>query len=455
MTKALTLSLLLSPAPRTGAPALVAPRQAAPALALPAPTLSASPAQAAPLVLPAAVRAEGLATALEAAGRPELPGLPALPVQASAPDELGRLGAFFDGAPSRRPGPEDADPEAGSLAAARTALFAAAGGDPRSGRAELASLTGEGLLAYVRSAPFRDWVASERAGGRRVFWAMDLDKTMVFADSYPLFFAWRAEHHGFTSEQEERLRAFLGRTGLVPPAELAALDAADAGPSRRTLELWETIVTKQPNGLRYLDFVNEAYWMTQKGLTRAEKDAMMRGFAAEYAALVPPVVIETNRALADAGVDVVLLSTAEDEFLPYAAALVGIDPRNAAQGSALEYGPDGRATGLMDYHDIDDKAKEWSGRKPLPGKYLHFMEWLERSRARWPGLDRDSMVIAAMNGDSADFDGGFMYFARPVLASFIVDTPGEPGRRKKFLDFAERWFKPHGLGSFVTVRFPR
>lgn len=360
------------------------------------------------------------------------------------------LNGLFESSTARSEAPETpALSDRSALGPVRRKLYELAGGGLDSGHADLARLDSAKLLRVIRSREFGDWVSSEKAQGKRVFWLTDLDKTMAAGDIFTFFFAWRAANGKFTPEQNEVLRAFLKGTGLLTKRELARVERDDGSRNAaKVLELWRR-KEEGGGGIGLLDFWRKAYWPSQVGMTPAEKSAQVRGFASAYAAKIFPGAREQNEALKEAGVEVVIVSNGDQELAQAVAPLLSIDPRNTV-GAALEYGKNGLSTGRMHTYEIYDET--WA-KKPQPGKPLNFLYWVHNQRARWPDINRDKIVVAAMFGDSASADGGPMIFMNPALGFFMVNTPGEPGRLDKFLKFAHKYGGALGRGSFITVDY--
>lgn len=343
------------------------------------------------------------------------------------------------------------DPQTTPLQAARQRLYAVAGGSMEFYRPNLSRLNATELTSVIRSQEFHQWVASEKSQGKHVFWLTDMDKTMAAGDIFTFFFAWRAEHGKFTREQNMALRSFLEGTKLLTRKELQQVRRNNGSRNAaRVIELWHRTEEGRKDGISLLDFWTGAYWPSQVGMTKEEKKAQLQAFAPEYASKVFPGVREENLALKEAGVEVVLVSNGDQELAQAVAPLLGIEPRNVV-GATLQYDENGQATGKMHTYEMYDSV--WS-RKPQPGKPLNFLYWLQMNRRRWPDLNRDKITVAAMVGDSASADGGAMIYLNPALAFFMVDTPGEPDRLKKFFQFANKYGGALGRGSFVTLEYP-
>jgi hypothetical protein len=331
-------------------------------------------------------------------------------------------------APAPKPAPVPAPkptPVSSPLDLAKTALYIMAGGSADSGKAGLSNLTAEDRIEYFRTEEFKNWVASEKAAGRTVYWLKDIDKTQAAGDIFTFFFEWRARNGGFTPEQNEILRQFLAAKGKLTPAEARTVARQDASANaHKVIELWEA------GRLGLLDFWSGAYWPTQAGLTREEKARQTSEFAKEYASRIYPDTVADNRALRAAGVEVVFVSNGDEELAKAVAPLLGNVPENVV-GSKLLYEADGRSNGKLHTYEIyDDK---WSA-KPQPGKVLNWRYWLHER-----GVDGSRAVVAGMDGDSAAADGGVMIYLSPVIGNFMVNTPDEPDRVEQFKKFGDKY----------------
>lgn len=326
------------------------------------------------------------------------------------------------------------------LQRARDRLYSVSGGSTRSGDATLARLTGAQRVAYFRSPEFRDWVAFEKAAGRQVFWLKDVDKTQAAGDVFTFFFDWRIRNNKFSASQLKVIEKYLrSRSGKKRNLRATLTPAA-------ALQLWLT-QEEGGEGIGLLDFWSNIYWPSQECLTRTEKLAQVSEFAPTYADRIYPDVRNDNQALTDAGVEVVIVTNGDQELAIAAAPYLGVKPENVV-GSHLKY--DGEhATG--ENHSYEVFAEEWSAR-PQPGKPLSFHYWIHTNRRRWgwDHLDEHQIVIAGRDGDSASSDGGMMIFLpTPAIGNFMIDTPGEPERLKKFQSVVSKygWTK----GQFFTL----
>lgn len=339
----------------------------------------------------------------------------------------------------------------GSLEAARARLYKVAGGNLNSDRADISRLNSTQLVSFIHSHEFSQWITSEKSKGKYVFWLTDMDKTMAAGDIFTFFFAWRAKHGKFTEEQNMVLRSFLEKTKLLTPKELKEVRHNDGKRNAaKVLELWRRTEEGRKDGITLLSFWTGAYWPSQIGLTREEKKRQVDAFAPEYASKIFPGAREQNIALGKAGVEVILVTNGDQELAQTVAPLLGIEPNNVL-GSTLQYDESSRSTGEVHTCEIYDGV--WT-KKPQPGKSLKFLYWLGENRKRWPDINRDKITVAAMAGDSASADSGVMFFLNPALASFMVNTPGEPARLQKFINLAEKFGRGLGLGSFVTLSYP-
>ncbi len=350
------------------------------------------------------------------------------------------------------------------LQAARQRLYSISGGSADSGDVKLANLTTAQRTQYFQSDVFRDWVAYEKSHGRQVFWLKDVDKTQAAGDIFTFFFKWRADYHKFTDVQLGVIRkALLQRKGqlarnVVQVTRRAWSFAQDyLGVDRslpsfaeltpyEALRLWQEAESGR-DGLDLLSFWSDVYWPSQVGMMKDDKLKQVADFAPQYAARIYPGVPEENRALAEAGVEVVIVTNGDQELAGAAAPLLGIKPENVV-GSHLIY--DGE-TSTGENHSYEVFAEEWA-RRPQPGKPLSFHYWMHTNRKRWgwDHLDEHRIVIAGRDGDSASSDGGMMILLpTPAIGNFMINTPGEPGRIEKFHSVASKygWTK----GQFFTL----
>lgn len=330
---------------------------------------------------------------------------------------------------------------------ARQKLYHITGGSMDSEVAGLSRMTSAQRVAYFKSEEFRAWVASEKNQGKRIFWLKDLDKTQGAGDIFTFFFDWRAKNRKFTDEQNLVLRSFLKNTGFLSSEEAELVDKNDAAANAaKVIDLWKRDEEGQSKGISLIQFWTEAYWPSQKGLTRKEKKDQVSAFAPHYASKIFPGVVEENLALKEAGVDVVIISNGDQELCEAVAPLLGINPRNRT-GAKLLYNKEGFSTGKMHTYEIYDK--EWSS-KPQPGKVLNFRYFVNANK--WRGINGSKMVVAGIDGDSAASDGGLMIYFPPAIGSFMVNTPGEPGRIQKFIKFANK-YGAWERGRFITLDY--
>lgn len=336
---------------------------------------------------------------------------------------------------------------------ARLKLYEISGGAIDSGDVRAAKLSTRQRLEYFKSAEFRDWVASEKAAGREIFWLKDVDKTQAAGDIFTFFFKWRADNNKFSAEQLAVIERFLlgrrsreARLGIRVLRSIAGLAGfkpfATALSPYEVLRLWNEREERGPgatNGIGLLDFWSEVYWPTQVGLTKDEKQAQVKAFAESiYASKVYPGVPEENRLLESLGVHVVIVSNGDQELARAASDIMGIKPENVV-GSHLIYGADGRATGVNHSYEVFDE--DWAVR-PQPGKPLSFHYWLHVNRGRWgwKRIDERKFVIAGRDGDSASADGGMMILLQtPAIGNFMVDTPGEPERLARMQKLVDKY----------------
>ncbi len=351
------------------------------------------------------------------------------------------------------------------LSRAQRKLYEIAGGSKDSGDVRAAKLTTAQRIAYFNSIEFRDWVASEKAAGREIFWLKDVDKTQAAGDIFTFFFKWRADNGKFSDAQLKVIEKFLltrphallrpfirlGRALRRVPSQLGLTASGPLFSNSTPHEVVKDWQCKEQGGkgISMLDFWSGAYWPSQVGLTEEEKLAQVREFAHHYAAKVFPGVPEENRLLEELGVHVVIVSNGDQDLARAVAGVLGVNPLNVV-GSNLTYGPDGRATGVNHSYDVTDES--WLQR-PQPGKPMSFHYWMYMNRARWgwQHLDEDKIVIAGRDGDSAANDGGMMILL-PIpaaIGNFMVDTPGEPARIEKFYKLAAKygWTR----GKFFTL----
>ncbi len=351
------------------------------------------------------------------------------------------------------------------LQRAQRKLYEISGGSKDSNDVRAARLSTADRIAYFNSPEFRDWVASEKAAGREIFWLKDVDKTQAAGDIFTFFFKWRADNGKFSKSQLKVVEKFLLRTphalarpfirfarGLVRVPNRIGLTTAVPRFANSTphhvVEQWQR-KEQGGEGISMLDFWSGAYWPSQVGLTEAEKIAQVQEFAHHYAAKVFPGVPEENRLLEWLGVHVVIVSNGDQDLARAVAHVLGVNPLNVV-GSNLTYGANGRATGVNHSYDVTDEM--WLNR-PQPGKPMSFHYWMHINRARfgWDHLDEDKIVIAGRDGDSAANDGGMMIML-PIpaaIGNFMVDVPGEPARIEKFYKLAAKygWTK----GKFFTL----
>jgi hypothetical protein len=363
--------------------------------------------------------------------------------------------------------PESTDSVSAQLQRARSRLYAVSGGSARSGDVTAARLTTAQRTEYFRSPEFCEWVAFENANGRQVFWLKDVDKTQAAGDIFTFFFQWRAENDKFSPRQLASIRRYLRRcrgpvraTGIVATRLAMALPTrllgarmpqfADLTP-QAALRLWQSKEAGDEDGIGLLDFWSNVYWPSQAGMTRAEKIQQVTDFAPTYTSRIYPGVRQENEALTAAGVEVVIVTNGDQELAIAAAPYLGIKPENVV-GSHLIY--DGEhSTG--ENHAYEIMAEEWAGR-PQPGKPLSFHYWIYMNRKRWcwDHLDEHQIIIAGRDGDSASSDGGMMIFLpTPAIGNFMIDTPGEPGRLKKFQSVTSKYGWTRGQ-FFTLVQVP-
>lgn len=326
-----------------------------------------------------------------------------------------------------------------ALEKARRRLYAASGGSYNSADVRAARITGVQRLDYFRSPEFVNWVRSELAAGRQVFWLKDVDKTQAAGDVFSFFFKWRADNNKFTPSQLEGIAKYFRSRGFAVPEDASQLP-------HEALRLWLQ-KTAGGDGIGLMEFWSEIYWPTQMGLTEAEKLAQVTAFAPTYACRVYPGVAAENRFLESLGVTVVIVSNGDQELARAIAPILGINPQNAV-GSNLLY-ENGLSTGVIHSYEMVDE--DWDDR-PQPGKALNFHYWLHINRARWSWSEADEgkFVIAGRDGDSASADGGMMIYLQPAaIGNFIVDTPAEPNRAQKFYRLAAKygWTR----GQFITL----
>jgi len=342
-------------------------------------------------------------------------------------------------------------------------LYSISGGSHDSGDVRAARLTTAQRTDFFRTPEFRDWVAFEKAHGRQVFWLKDVDKTQGAGDIFTFFFKWRADQGKFSPRQLAAIDAYLlKRQGMARSAGVRLTRAAWSLPAvlgiapklpadanlgpYEVLRLWES-KEAGGDGIGLLDFWSDVYWPSQSCMSRAEKVAQVNEFAPLYADRVYPGVKEENIALAEAGVEVVIVTNGDQELAIAAAPIMGVKPENVV-GSHLIYDGE-KSTG--ENHSYEVLAEEWAAR-PQPGKPLSFHYWVHVNRKRWGwnDLDEDQIVIGGRDGDSASSDGGMMIFLpTPAIGNFMVDTPGEPDRLKKFQSVVLKY--GWGKGRYFTL----
>lgn len=349
------------------------------------------------------------------------------------------------------------------LASARARLFATTGSHARSGDVRAARLTTQERIAFFRSPEFRDWVAYEKSFGKQVFWLLDVDKTQAAGDVFTFFYKWRCDNNKFSPRQIEVIERFLlKQQARLRSIGVRATRLAWSLPSLvgcqpelprfarlspyDVLRLWES-KEAGGSGIGLFDFWSNVYWPSQACMTRAQKIAQVNDFAPHYACRIYPGVKEQNTALSEAGVEPVIVTNGDQELAVAVAPLLGIKAQNVV-GSHMIYEGE-HATG--ENHSYEVFAEEWASR-PQPGKPLSFHYWMHVNRGRWgwEDLDEEQIVIAGRDGDSASSDGGMMIFLpTPAIGNFMIDTPGEPERLKKFQSVASKygWSK----GRYFTV----
>lgn len=330
------------------------------------------------------------------------------------------------------------------LVVAQRKLHSIAGGSPDSGNPRLARLTTAQRIAYFQTPEFRDWLASERAAGREVFWLKDVDKTQAAGDIFTFFFEWRVRNKALSRQQVGVISRYLTQRKPKLPRTAPYVSTA----ARDALNLW--LAKEEGNeGLGLLEVWSSVYWPSQIGLTRDQKLAQVTAFAPEYAQRIYPGVPDENRLLTELGVNVVIVSNGDQELAIAVAPLLGVLPSNVV-GSHLLYDESGVSTGVNHSYEIFDK--EWEQR-PQPGKSWSFHYWLHMNRQRfgWQHTNGGLVTIAGCDGDSATTDGGMMTNLpwHSAIGNFMVDTPGEPARLAKFHRIAAKygWTK----GQFITL----
>lgn len=347
------------------------------------------------------------------------------------------------------------------LERARRVLYAITGGAIDSGDVRAAKLSTRQRIEFFKTPEFRDWVASEKAAGREIFWLKDVDKTQAAGDIFTFFFKWRADNKKFTKQQLAVIERFLlgrkswlARTGIRLSRGICGLVGltpfADSISPYEVLRLWNAKEEggRDADGIGLLDFWSGIYWPTQVGLTEQEKKAQVKAFAETvYATKVYPGVPEENRLLESLGVHVVIVSNGDQELARAASDIMGIKPENVV-GSHLKY-ENGIATGVNHSYEVFDE--DWAVR-PQPGKPLSFHYWLHVNRGRWgwKRIDERKFVIAGRDGDSASADGGMMILLQtPAIGNFMVDTPGEPERLARMQKLVDKYgWTP---GQFITL----
>jgi hypothetical protein len=319
------------------------------------------------------------------------------------------------------------------LERAQRELYRIAGGSFNSGNVSAAHISTSRRTEYFDSAPFRNWVKSENACGRQVFWLKDVDKTQADGDIFTFMFKFRADRSSFTPRQLGRMNTVLRRRKLN-----TTLASDHSRLPYDVLHHWQA-AEQGGEGLPMLKFWADVYWPTQIGLTRDQKRAMVNEFAPTYVDRIYPGVPEENRTLADAGVHVVIVSNGDQELAGAVAPYLGI-PQTNVVGSHLTYDENGISTGVNHSYEVFDE--DWTQR-PQPGKPLSFHYWLRANMKRWgwKSLDERRVVVGGRDGDSASADGGMMILMPPhsAIGNFMVDTPGEPGRIRRFYPLAAKY----------------
>jgi hypothetical protein len=326
------------------------------------------------------------------------------------------------------------------LELAQAKFYEMAGGSLTSGNVEASQLTTAMRMEYFRTTEFRNWVASEKAAGREVFWLKDVDKTQAAGDLFTFFFQWRVDNNAFSQAHLESISQYLVNHENAP--------AQIQGAPQDAINLWLTSEAGG-KGIELLDLWSNIYWPSQLGMTEAEKLRQVQAFAPTYASRIYAGVREENELLEEIGVNVVIVSNGDQELAIACAPFLGIKPENVT-GSNLIYGADGLSTGVN--HTYEVNLKDWNVR-PQPGKPLGFHYWLHNSRGRWgwDNIDERKFVIGGRDGDSASSDGGMMILmpSTAAIGNFMVNTPGEKGRITKFYALAAKygWTK----GQFITL----
>jgi|AGTN01.2.fsa_nt_gi hypothetical protein len=339
------------------------------------------------------------------------------------------------------------------LARAKAKLYSITGGSEESGDVRAAKLTTAQRIEYFKSPEFRDWVASEKACGKQVFWLKDVDKTQGAGDVFTFFFEWRAKNNKFSAQQLRIIgkfllskRHFLARPFIRVASAVANLSNRLLGTAvPQSLQLTPAAVLRGwkshelgGDGFGLMDFWGKCYWPSQTGLTKEEKLAQVREFAPTYAEKAYPGVAEENRVLTEAGVEVVIVSNGDQELAIAIAPVLDVLPENVV-GSHLMYDDEGLSMGENHTYEVYDE--DWAVR-PQPGKFLSFHYWLHMNRKRfgWNRINDSKTVIAGRDGDSGSTDGGMMIFMAPcAIGNFMVNTPGEPGRIERFYKLVDKY----------------
>lgn len=339
------------------------------------------------------------------------------------------------------------------LARAKAKLYEIAGGSEESGDVRAAKLTTAQRIEYFKSPEFRDWVASEKACGKQVFWLKDVDKTQGAGDVFTFFFEWRAKNGKFSkaqlriigkfllSQHHVLARPFVGAASWITNFANRLLGTTVPQSLQLTpvtvLRLWKAHELGG-DGIHLMNFWAKCYWPSQTGLSKEEKLAQVQAFAPTYAEKAYPGVAEENRVLTEAGVEVVIVSNGDQELAIAIAPVLGVKQENVV-GSHLMY--DDRGLSIGENHTYEVYGKDWAVR-PQPGKFLSFHYWLHMNRKRfgWNRIIDSKTVIAGRDGDSGSTDGGMMIFMAPcAIGNFMVNTPGEPGRIERFYKLVDKY----------------
>lgn len=296
------------------------------------------------------------------------------------------------------------------------------------GRHDFPAIAPEQRVELFRSEQFKSWVQAENAAGRPVLWLSDLDKAKAAGDTFTYFFEYRVRHQLFTEAQNKELREGLLKLDSISPQQQG--EAKVNTPTQNAqlvLDLWRSHEFEGRPGIDLTTFWSTFYWPSNIGMSRDERQQMIKAFAPEYVSRIYPEVQEENQALKDSGVTPVIVSHGDLEIARAVAPFLGVDPINVV-AEASHYNASDLHTGTGNPLVVQDP--KWR-ELPQSGKLILFNSWVAQ---RFGGQE---YVVAGFDGDSPSTDGGAMLTLRPRVGYFIVDTPGthDAGRLPDFINF--------------------